>query len=584
MSSIWLACRLSNNTSVETNTPTPQPWLQHYPSGIPAKVDADTFTTLVDLLAETLKRFSNRKAFTLMGKSLTFKEVDDMSTQFGAYLQSRGLEAGDRFAIMSPNLLQYPIALLGALKAGITVVNTNPLYTPREMQHQFTDSGVKGILIAENFAANLEKILPNTDIKVVITTSIGELLGFKGKLVNFAVRNVKRMVPAYNLPNAVVFKDALNAGKKFTLQPHKGKADDVIIHQYTGGTTGVSKGAMLTNRNLVANTLQVKAWMDPTLSKEDDLVVLCPLPLYHIFAFTCNCLVMMSYGAETVLIVNPRDLSTVIKAFQDHKVKAMTGVNTLFNALANSPEFAKANVSNMKLAFAGGMALQNAVADKFKQVTGCTVIEGYGMTESSPVATVNPLDGTHRQGTIGLPIPSTQMRVVDDAQNPVAEGEVGELQIKGPQIMKGYYNKPDETAKTISSDGWLSTGDMATMDSSGFFKIVDRKKDMILVSGFNVYPNEIEDVMASHPKVLEVAVIGVPDEKSGEVVKAFIVKKDKSLSEKELDEFCKTEMTGYKRPKYYEFRDELPKSNVGKILRKDLRGSCLTSVELLAAN
>ena len=550
---------------------TPQPWLSNYPQGVPAKIDPDAFATLIDMVDDATERFADRKAFTLMGKSLTFREVDELSTRFGAYLQSRGLEPGDRFAIMSPNLLQYPVALFGCLKAGIKVVNTNPLYTPREMQHQFTDSGVKGILIAENFAANLEKILPNTQIKVVVTTSIGELLGFKGKLVNFAVRNVKRMVPKYNLPNATQFKDALSAGKKFQLQRHRGTPDEVIVHQYTGGTTGVSKGAMLTNRNLVANGQQVKAWMDPTLGKEADLVVMCPLPLYHIFAFTCNCLVMMLYGAETVLIVNPRDLSTVVKAFADHKVKAMTGVNTLFNALANSSDFAGADTSHLKLAFAGGMALQNSVADQFQKVTGCTVIEGYGMTESSPVATTNPLDGSHRQGTIGLPIPSTTIRVVDDAGAPVPNGEVGELQIKGPQVMAGYYNRPDETANTLSADGWLSTGDMATMDDEGFFRIVDRKKDMVLVSGFNVYPNEVEDVIAGHPKVLECAVIGVADEKSGEVVKAFVVKKDKSLTEAELTAFCKESLTGYKRPKHYEFRDDLPKSNVGKILRKDLR-------------
>ena len=551
---------------------TPQPWLSHYPSGIPAKIDADAYPTLISMVEEAMRRFSSRKAFTLMGKSVTYKEVDEMSTNFGAYLQSRGLEPGDRLAIMSPNLLQYPIALFGALKAGLKVVNTNPLYTPREMQHQFTDSDVKGILIAENFAANLEKVLPNTAIKVVITTSIGELLGIKGKLVNFAVRNVKKMVPKYNLPNAVIFKDALAAGKKYQLQRYPGQPDDVIVHQYTGGTTGVSKGAMLTNRNLVSNTQQVKAWMDPTLGKDENLAILCPLPLYHIFAFTCNCLVMMMYGAETVLIVNPRDISTIVDAFAKHEINAMTGVNTLFNALANSAEFAKADTSHLKLAFAGGMALQNAVADSFAKATGATVIEGYGMTESSPVATTNPFDGTHRPGTIGLPIPSTLMRVVDEQMQPLATGEVGELQIKGPQVMAGYYNRPDETAKSISSDGWLSTGDMATMDAEGFFKIVDRKKDMVLVSGFNVYPNEVEDVIASHPKVLEVGVIGIPDEKSGEAVKAVVVKKDKSLTEKELDSYCRENLTGYKRPRVYEFRDELPKSNVGKILRKDLRG------------
>lgn len=505
-----------------------------------------------------------------MGKSITYKEVDEQSTQFGAYLQSRGMEPGDRFAIMSPNLLQFPIALFGALKAGLKIVNTNPLYTPREMQHQFTDSGVKGILIAENFAANLEKILPNTNIKVVITTSIGEMLGFKGKLVDFAVRNVKRMVPKYNLANAITFKTALAGGKKFKLDRPEGKPDDVIVHQYTGGTTGVSKGAMLTNRNLIANGLQVEAWMDSALKNETNLVVLCPLPLYHIFAFTVNCLSMMLKGAESILIVNPRDLSTIVKAFNSHEINVMTAVNTLFNALANSPEFAACDTSHLKVAMAGGMALQNAVADKFKQVTGCPALEGYGMTEASPVVTTNPLDENARQGTIGVPIPSTIVRVVGEDLQPVAVGEIGELQVQGPQVMKGYYNRPDETAKTII-DGWLCTGDMATMDADGFFKIVDRKKDMVLVSGFNVYPNEIEDVLVSHPNVLEAAVIGVPDEKSGEVVKAFIVKGTNGCTEKELIAHCKEQLTGYKRPRSYEFRTELPKSNVGKILRKDLR-------------
>ncbi len=506
-----------------------------------------------------------------MGKSLTYQEIDEMSTAFGAYLQHRGLEPGDRFAIMSPNLLQYPIALFGAFKAGLIVVNTNPLYTPREMQHQFADAGVKGILISETCAANLEKILPNTELKVVITTSIGELLGFKGKIVNFAVRNIKKLVPTYNLPNAVVFKNAVEQGRKVQLKRHLGKPEDTIVLQYTGGTTGVSKGAMLTNGNLVANAFQVRAWMAPTLSKQSNLTVLCPLPLYHIFAFTCNCVTMMLFGAEQVLIVNPRDLSTVVDAFNKQPITAMTGINTLFNALANSPEFANADLKHLKLAFAGGMALQNAVADRFQAVTGCVVIEGYGMTESSPVATINPLDGRHIQGTIGLPVPSTNLRIVgEDGQN-VAQGEVGELLIQGPQVMAGYYNRPDETAKVLLTGGWLATGDMALMNEQGYFKLVDRKKDMVLVSGFNVYPNEVEDVIASHPKVLEVAVIGVPDDHTGEAVKAFVVRKDKSLTENELKAFCKESLTGYKCPKHIAWRDDLPKTNVGKILRRALR-------------
>ena len=553
-----------------TTATTPQPWLANYPQGVPTKIDADAYPTLLALLEDAMQRYANRPAFTLMGKAMTYAEVDRDSTRFAAFLQRQGLAPGDRFAIMSPNLLQYPIALFGALKAGLIVVNTNPLYTPREMLHQFNDSQVRGILIAENFAANLEKIIAETQIRTVVTTSIGELLGFKGKLVNFAVRNVKRMVPKYNLPGAFIFRDALKEGGRHKLDKYAGKPADVIVHQYTGGTTGVAKGAMLTNRNLVANATQVKAWMDPVLGKQDDLVVLCPLPLYHIFAFTVNCLSMTINGAHVVLIVNPRDLSTVVQAFNDQPIHVMTGVNTLFNALANSKEFARADTSHLKVANAGGMALQNAVADRFREVSGCAVVEGYGMTESSPVASTNPIDGTHRQGTIGLPIPSTLMRVVDEDYNPVPPGTVGELQIQGPQVMLGYYNRPDETARALR-DGWLCTGDIGLMDEDGYFSIVDRKKDMVLVSGFNVYPNEVEEVLVSHPKVLEAAVIGVPDEKSGEVVKAFVVKRDASLTEKELLAYCKEQLTGYKRPRYIEWREELPKSNVGKILRKDLR-------------
>ena len=556
---------------MDTQAPAQQPWLASYPADVAARVDVATHATLIDLLESLMRDYADRKAFTLMGKSLTYAEVDRMSTAFGAYLQHRGLEPGDRFAIMSPNLLQYPIALFGALKAGLIVVNTNPLYTPREMQHQFVDSGAKGILISETCAANLEKILPNTQLKVVVTTSIGELLGLKGKLVNFAVRNVKKLVPRYSLPNAEVFKSAVEQGGRVQLQRHRGAADDTIVLQYTGGTTGVSKGAMLTNGNLLANALQVRAWMAPTLGREPGLTVLCPLPLYHIFAFTCNCVTMMVFGAEQVLIVNPRDLSTVVDAFNNQPITAMTGINTLFNALANDPGFARADLKHLKLAFAGGMALQNAVADRFREVSGCTVIEGYGMTESSPVATINPLDGRHVQGTIGLPVPNTNLRIVGDDGQPVGTGEVGELHIQGPQVMAGYYNRPDETAKALLPGGWLATGDMASMDERGFFKLVDRKKDMVLVSGFNVYPNEVEDVVASHPKVLEVAVVGVPDESSGEAVKAFVVRKDTSLTKDELIAYCRESLTGYKRPKHIEWRDELPKTNVGKILRRALR-------------
>lgn len=548
-----------------------RPWLSKYPSGIPANIDADAYSCLVDLLEETFEKYRKKVAFSCMGKDLTFDQIDKMSLQFGAYLQSRGLEKGDKIALMMPNLLQYPIALFGALRAGLIVVNTNPLYTPREMHHQFTDAGVKAIVIAENFAANLEKILGDTAIKTVIVTSIGELLGtVKGTLTNFVVRTVKRMVPAYSIPNTVTFKEALGQGKKFTLKIHRGTADEVILLQYTGGTTGVSKGAMLTNRNMVANMQQIRSFMMPFLVEGKE-VALSPLPMYHIFAFTVNCLALMSIGTKTVLIVNPRDLSTIVKAFKSHPITLMTGVNTLFNGLINNKDFRALDFSTLRISVGGGMAVQRAVAEQWQQVTGTPLSEGYGLTESSPVVSVNPIDGTGKIGTIGLPVPSTDVRIVNDAGQPLPQGEIGEIQIQGPQVMKGYYNRPEETAKMITSDDWLNTGDIGKMHEDGYFQIVDRKKDMILVSGFNVFPNEIEDVIANHEKVLEVAVIGVPDEKSTEAVKAFIVKKDSSLSESEIKDFCRENLTGYKVPKHFEFRSDLPKTNVGKILRRALR-------------
>lgn len=548
-----------------------RPWLKNYPKGIPANIDADAYPNLVALLEETFEKYRKLPAFACMGKQITFDELDKMSTQFGAYLHSRGLAPGDRIALMMPNMLQYPVALFGALRAGLIVVNTNPLYTPREMEHQFTDSGVKAIVIAENFAANLEKIIGKTEINTVILTSIGELLGaVKGTIVNFVVRNIKKMVPKFDIANTVTFSEALKQGKKFVIKDFVNEPERVIIHQYTGGTTGVAKGAMLTNRNLVANMEQIRAWMNPYL-KEKEEIALSPLPMYHIFAFTVNALALMSIGTLTVLITNPRDLSTVIGAFKDYKITLMTGINTLFNALVNNKDFAKQDFSSLKITVGGGMAVQRPVAEKWQQVTGCILSEGFGMTESSPVASINPLDGTGRIGTIGLPVSSTDMRIVDlESSAPLPIGSTGEIQIKGPQVMKGYYNRPDETAKTIK-DGWLCTGDIGVMSEDGFIQIVDRKKDMILVSGFNVYPNEIEEVVAAHPKVLEAAAIGMASEKSGEVVKLFVVKKDKSLKEKELIEYCKENMTGYKVPKEVEFLSELPKTNVGKILRRKLR-------------
>lgn len=547
-----------------------RPWLNNYPKGVPANIDPDAYPTLVDMFRETFDKFRRKPAFSCMGKELTFDQLDKYSSRFGAYLQSRGLQAGDKVALMMPNLLQYPIALFGALRAGLVVVNTNPLYTPREMRHQFTDSGVKAILIAENFAGNLEKVLGDTEIKTIIVTSIGEMLGFpKKQIVNFVVRSIKGMVPKYDLPNPVTFSEALKEGKKFKLKPHQGTPDEVILLQYTGGTTGVSKGAMLTNRNLVSNMQQIRAWMAPFL-KEGEEVALSPLPLYHIFAFSVNCLALMSIGTLSVLVTNARDLDSVIKAMKSYPISLVTGVNTLFNALVHHKDFPSVDFSNLKVTVGGGMAVQRSVAEHWQRMTGCFLSEGYGMTESSPVVTTNPLDGTGKLGTIGLPVPSTYVRVVDDQGNVLAPGGIGELQVKGPQVMKGYYNRPEETAKTIS-DGWLKTGDIGAMMQEGFFQIVDRKKDMILVSGFNVFPNEVEEVAAGHPKVLEAAAIGVPDEKSGEVVKLFVVKKDNSLTKKELLGYCRENLTGYKVPKQIEFRDELPKTNVGKILRRALR-------------
>lgn len=547
-----------------------RPWLKNYPNGIPANIDPRKYESLVEFLENCFSKYSERPAFTCMGKTLTFHDLDVLSKRFAAYLHSRGLKPGDRIALMMPNLLQYPVTMFGALRAGLIVVNTNPLYTPREMLHQFTDSGVTAIVIAENFAHNLEKILPKTKINTIVITSIGEMLGtLKGAFVNFAVRKLKRMVPAFNLPNTVTVSEALKQGKKFSIMEFENCADDVIFHQYTGGTTGVAKGAMLTNRNMIANMLQIEAWMMTKLKVEEE-VAMSPLPMYHIFALAVNVLAMMSLGARTLLIVNARDLDSILSAWKKHPVSLITGVNTLFNGLLNHNGFSDLDFSSLKVTVGGGMAVQNAVAEKWNAVTGCQLAEGYGMTEASPVVSVNPIDGNARMGTIGLPVPSTDVRIVgeDGAEMPI--GEPGEIQVKGPQVMLGYYNQPEETAKTIR-DGWLCTGDIGVMEESGYFKVVDRQKDMILVSGFNVYPNEIEDVVASHPKVLEAAAIGIPDERSGEVVKIFVVKKDKSLKEKELIDFCRENMTGYKIPKAVEFRDELPKTNVGKILRRALK-------------
>jgi long-chain acyl-CoA synthetase len=525
------------------------------------------------ILDETFQKYRYKKAFTCLGKEMTYDEVDRYSRQFAAYLHSRGLEPGDKIALMMPNILQYPIVLFGVLRAGMVIVNTNPLYTPREMRHQFNDSGAKAIVIVENFAANLQQIIHETAIKTVIVTSIGELLGgLKGHIVNFVVRRVKKLVPKYTLPNTVTVKHAINEGAKFTVKPFVSKPEDVVALQYTGGTTGVSKGAMLTNRNLVANMLQMRAQCTTMLKDDGSEVAFCPLPLYHIFAFTVNCMGMFSLGALNVLIPNPRDLPAVIKELKKYPPTAFIGINTLFNALMNHPDFQKLDFSRMKFGLGGGMAMQKAVTERWVSMTGKPLAEGYGMTETSPCASCNPLDGSGKIGSIGMPLPSTEMRIIDDNGNALPTGETGEIQIKGPQVMLGYYNRPEATADVIK-DGWMSTGDIGFMDEDGYFRIVDRKKDMILVSGFNVYPNEIEDVLATHPKILEAAAVGVKDVKSGEVPKVFVVKKDESLTEEEVFEHCRATMTAYKVPKFVEFRKELPKTNVGKILRRELRDS-----------
>jgi len=545
-------------------------WLKNYPAGVPANIDNSTYSSVVEFAEDCFKKYSKLTAFECMGKKMTYGELGKKVNAFAAYLHSRGLKPGDRIAIMMPNLLQYPIAMFGSLKAGLIVVNTNPLYTAREMKHQINDSGVTAIVICENFAHNLEKIIDETDINVVITASIGELLGgVKGMMTNFVVRTVKRMVPKYNIDNTVTFKSALKQGASFKVKAFGNKFEDVIVHQYTGGTTGVSKGAMLTNANLLSNLTQLSFWMKVSLEEEKE-IALSPLPMYHIFAFAVNCLAMMSIGAHTVLVTNARDLKSVIKEFKTHKITFMSGVNTLFNALLNQPDFVDLDFSSFKFAIGGGMAVQDAVSEKWKEVTGNQIVQGYGLTETSPVATANPFNDQCKLGTIGMPLSSTDLRIVDEQGNVLNIGEVGEIQIKGPQVMKGYYNRPDETAKCIK-DGWFSSGDIGLMQEDGYFRIVDRKKDMILVSGFNVYPNEIEEVIVAHDKVLEVAAIGVPDPKSNEVVKIFVVKKDKSLTKEELIAYCRENLTGYKVPKQVEFRDDLPKTNVGKILRRKLR-------------
>lgn len=549
-----------------------KPWFSSYQKGVPHTINEKEYSSIVDILESSFKKFADRPAFNCMGKTLTFGELDQLSQKFASYLQNvLKLEKGSRVAIMMPNILQYPVALFGALRAGMVAVNVNPLYTERELEHQLKDSGSEAIIIFANSAAILQKVLPKTQVKHVMITQIGDMLGFpKSLLVNMVIKHVKKMVPAWSLPGHIKFLDAVAMGDASKFKRETPTLEDIAFLQYTGGTTGVSKGAVLTHGNIVANMVQARAWLSNQI-KEGQEIIITPLPLYHIFSLTANCFVFSSIGALNVLITNPKDIPGFVKELSKWKFTAITGVNTLFNALLNNDDFRKLDFSHLNVSLGGGMAVQKAVAKRWKEVTKKPLIEAYGLTETSPAACINPLDIPEFNGKIGLPIPSTDIKILDDNDQEIGVGEPGELAIKGPQVMQGYWNRPEETAKVMTKDGYFKTGDIACVDEKGFFQIVDRKKDMILVSGFNVYPNEIEDVVAEHPKVLEVAAVGAPDEKSGEVVKLFIVKKDKSLTEEEINEYCKKELTGYKRPKYVVFRDELPKSNVGKILRKDLR-------------
>jgi long-chain acyl-CoA synthetase len=545
-------------------------WLKSYPSGVPAEIDVNTYASIADVFDESCAKFGPRRAYSCMGKAITFAQLDELSRAFGAFLQRRGLKKGARVALMMPNILQYPVCLFGILRAGYTVVNTNPLYTARELEYQLADSGAEMIVVVENFAHTLSEVVGNTQVKQVIVTSIGEMLGIKGLLVDFVLRRVKKVVPAWDIPGAMSLSEALAEGSRSTLARVPLGHDDIAFLQYTGGTTGVAKGAMLLHRNIVANLLQAGAWVKPFIGNEQH-VIITPLPLYHIFSLTANCLVFMTLGAENVLIPNPRDIPGFVKEMGKHRFTGITGVNTLFNALLNNAEFGKLDFSRLELTLGGGMAVQQAVAEKWKQVTGKPLIEAYGLTETSPAATMNPFTLREYNGSIGLPVPSTDLMLRDEAGHEVTLGQPGEICIKGPQVMAGYWQRPDETANVVDKDGWLATGDIGCMDDRGFVRIVDRKKDMILVSGFNVYPNEVEAVVAMHPGVLECAAIGIPDSKSGEAVKLFVVKKDPALTAEGVLAHCRTQLTGYKCPREVEFRSELPKSNVGKILRRELR-------------
>jgi long-chain acyl-CoA synthetase len=550
-------------------------WLKQYPAGVPEQIDVDQYQSLTALIEEAFKKHASLPAYKFMGKSFGFSLIDEQSRAFAAYLQSQGLEKGDRVAIMMPNVPQYPIAVAGILRAGLVVVNVNPLYTPRELEHQLKDSGAKAIVIIENFAATLQACYAAVPTKKIILASMGEMLGFpKGMIVNYVVRKVKKLVPAFTLPGVVHFNDAVAAGRKAAYRAPDLKPTDIAVLQYTGGTTGVSKGAVLLHRNLVANTLQSEAWYQPALKKVpagEQLTTVCALPLYHIFGFTSNMMLSMRTGGCNILIPNPRDIPAVFKDLSRERVHSFPAVNTLFNAMANHPDLNTVDWSHLKISVGGGMAVQQATAKLWLEKTGCPICEGYGLSETSPSATCNPLDSDAFTGTIGLPLPSTELALLDDDGNEVPAGTPGEIAIRGPQVMAGYWQRPDETAKSMTADGFFRTGDIGTVDARGYFKIVDRKKDMILVSGFNVYPNEIEDVVTQMPGIRECAAVGVPDAKTGEAVKLVIVRGNPAVTEADVKAYCEANMTGYKRPRIIEFRNDLPKTPVGKILRRELR-------------
>ncbi len=550
-------------------------WLKSYPKGVPSEIDPRQYRSLVHLLEESFDKFATRKAYACMDKFLTYAELDAYSRKLAAWLQSKGMKKGARVAVMMPNVLQYPVAVAAVLRAGYTVVNVNPLYTPRELEHQLSDSGAEAIVVLENFAATLEQVIARTSVRHVVLASMGDLLGaVKGTVVNFAVRKVKKMVPAFSLPGAVPFNKALSQASGMTLVPAQLGHDDIAFLQYTGGTTGVSKGATLSHRNVIANVQQNDSWAQPALQKEQQsgaLTIICALPLYHIMALTACMLVGTRWGAMNVLIPNPRDMPGFVKELGKYKFNMLPGVNTLYNGLLNQPAFARLDFSGLRICIGGGMAVQRAVSEKWLATTGCAILEGYGLSETAPAATLNLADGNVFTGSIGLPLASTDIAILDDDGKPVALGQPGEIAIRGPQVMVGYWNRPEDTAAVMTPDGFFKSGDIGIMDERGFTRIVDRKKDMILVSGFNVYPNEIEGVVAAHPGVLECACVGVPDSASGEAVKLFVVRRDAALTEQQVMDYCKEQFTAYKKPKYIEFRDELPKTNVGKILRRVLR-------------